>query len=130
MRLNFSHGSHEYHLQTITNLRDYLKKSKTTKQVAVLLDTKGPEIRTGKVKDGEVKLKTGNTFTFHNDPVLGDETNCSTSYESLHTTVVEGDTILVDDGLIQLTVLQVEGTRVVCRIENDGLLGDTKGSFS
>ncbi|TPX63563.1 pyruvate kinase [Spizellomyces sp. 'palustris'] len=131
MRMNFSHGSHEYHAKTVKNLHAYLEGTKTPKSVAILLDTKGPEIRTGKLVGGtDKKLQAGSIFTFHNDDsVLGDETQVSTSYKSLPTSVQPGDRILVDDGLIGMQVLEVrpQTSEVVCSVENDGILGETKG---
>lgn len=76
------------------------------------------------------KLIAGSTFTFHNDDsILGDSTQVSTSYKSLAATVVAGDRILVDDGLIGMKVesVDVENGKVVCTVENDGMLGETKG---
>ncbi|KAI9094440.1 pyruvate kinase [Phlyctochytrium arcticum] len=128
-RMNFSHGSHEYHAQTIKNLRAYLDATKTPKTVAILLDTKGPEIRY-LVGGTDKKLKAGARFTFHNnESVLGDETQVSTSYKSLPTSVKAGDRILVDDGLIGMQVIEVkqDTKEVICVIENDGQLGETKG---
>lgn len=131
MRMNFSHGTHEYHGQTILNLRAYLNSCKSPKTVAILLDTKGPEIRSGKLVDHcDKKLIAGSTFTFHNDDsILGDSTQVSTSYKSLAKTVVPGDRILVDDGLIGMlvTAVNVEKSTVTCTVENDGMLGETKG---
>ena len=131
MRLNFSHGTHQYHGQTIANLRECLQGSKQPKQVAILLDTKGPEIRTGKLKEGKpVQLIAGNSFTFHNDfSRLGDETQVSTTYLSLAKTVGPGDRILVSDGLIGMSVVKanLETNEVECKIENDASLGETKG---
>ncbi|KAJ3267383.1 hypothetical protein HK104_005949 [Borealophlyctis nickersoniae] len=131
MRMNFSHGTHEYHAKTIVNLQTYLSSTKSPKTVAVLLDTKGPEIRSGKLVGGvDKKLKAGSTFTFHNDQSrLGDETQVSTSYSSLAVSVKPGDRILVDDGLIGMQVLETkpETGEVVCRVENDASLGETKG---
>ncbi|KAJ2998172.1 hypothetical protein HDV02_004764 [Globomyces sp. JEL0801] len=129
MRCNFSHGSHEYHKQTIDNLRQALSESKNPKTVAVLLDTK--VVRSGKlVGHTDKKLTAGSTFTFHNDEsILGDETQVATTYKSLSKTVVEGDRILLDDGLIGMIVQKVdlENNTVTCTIENDGVLGETKG---
>ncbi|KAH6566936.1 hypothetical protein BASA50_006349 [Batrachochytrium salamandrivorans] len=131
MRMNFSHGSHEYHAQTIVNLRSYMERTKVPRIVAILLDTKGPEIRSGKlVGHTDKKLIAGTKFTFHNDASrLGDETQVSTTYTSLPKTVKPGDRILVDDGLIGMLVDEVdlESSEVHCTIENDGLLGETKG---
>ncbi|KAI8928680.1 pyruvate kinase [Entophlyctis helioformis] len=131
MRMNFSHGSHEYHAQTVKNLRTYLASTKTPRIVAILLDTKGPEIRSGKLVGGvDKKLTAGAKFQFHNDTSrLGDETQVWTTYTSLAKTVAVGDRILVDDGLIGMIVEDVDeaaGT-VDCIVENDGMLGETKG---
>ncbi|KAJ3122604.1 hypothetical protein HK098_002740 [Nowakowskiella sp. JEL0407] len=130
-RMNFSHGSHEYHAKTIANLREYLSTSKTSKVVAILLDTKGPEIRTGQLVDHkDVKVVEGQTFTFHNDSSrLGDETQAFTTYTTLHTSVRPGDVILVDDGLIGMRVTEVdlETKEVTCRVENTGFIGENKG---
>ena len=129
MRLNFSHGTHEYHRKTIENLQTYLASCRSPKVVAVLLDTKGPEIRTGKLKDGkELTLKTGNRFTFHSDfSYIGDENGVGQSYTTLDKSVCEGDLILVDDGLISFRVLATRDDAVDCVILNDGVLGETKG---
>jgi pyruvate kinase len=108
-----------------------LENSKSPRQVAILLDTKGPEIRSGKlVGHVDKKLNAGSKFTFHNDQdLLGDETQVSTSYLSLHTTVFPGDRILVDDGLIGMVVesVDIEKAQVHCIVENDGMIGETKG---
>lgn len=113
------------------NIRECLEISKQPKTVAILLDTKGPEIRSGKLAGGkDVRVVADSTFTFHNDDsVLGDATQVSTSYKSLATSVKPGDRILVDDGLIGMLVLETyaEEGRVVCKVENDGMLGETKG---
>ncbi|KAJ1550803.1 hypothetical protein HK096_004912 [Nowakowskiella sp. JEL0078] len=130
-RMNFSHGTHEYHAKTIANLREYLSTSKTNKIVAILLDTKGPEIRTGKLINGiDVKVVEGQSFTFHNDiSRLGDETQAFTTYNSLHTSVTVGDVILVDDGLIgmRVTSVDIDTSEVHCRVENTGFIGENKG---
>jgi pyruvate kinase len=127
MRLNFSHGSHEYHASVISNLRKYLIASR--RMCAIMLDTKGPEIRTGKLKDGkEVVLHTGQKFRVTSDmSVLGDETIVAQSYEKLAETVSCGSLILIDDGLIALQVERVEDNIVHCIVKNGGVLGETKG---
>lgn len=132
MRLNFSHGSHEYHAQTIANLGTWIAENpKLAKTVAVLLDTKGPEIRSGKLVGGvDHKLVAGEAFMFHNDTtILGDSKQVWTTYPHLATTVKVGDRILVDDGLIGMLVTEVDPAKgqVMCIIENNGLLGETKG---
>nr|AIT70049.1 pyruvate kinase [Melanothamnus japonicus] len=129
MRLNFSHGSHEHHGRAIANLRQYLARS--GRMCAIMLDTKGPEIRTGKLEGGkEVSLVSGNTITLTTDTsFVGNASRISHSYTSMATTVSEGSEVLIDDGLISLTVSTIdkETGDVICRINNNGLLGETKG---
>lgn len=131
VRMNFSHGTHDYHRKTVENLRQGLQEMKNPKIVAILLDTKGPEIRSGKLVGGkDVRLVQGSQFTFHNDDSrLGDDTQVSTSYKSLAISVNVGDRILVDDGLIGMLVLETrpDTGEVVCQVENGGMLGETKG---
>lgn len=127
VRLNFSHGTHEYHANIIKNTRQYLEQS--GKIVALMLDTKGPEIRTGKLVDGKpVELQAGKPFTLICDPAfVGDATKVGIDYMSLPTTVKPGDRILVDDGLIALVVNKTSEGRVDCTIDNNGMLGQNKG---
>jgi pyruvate kinase len=114
----------QFHGKTINNLRQYLSETKSPKFVAILLDTKGPEIRTGKLRDGEeIELVAGNTFIFHNDASrLGDDTQVSTTYRALAQSVKPGNRILVGDGLIGFTVVHVnqQTGEVTTKIENDG----------
>eukprot|EP00300_Choanocystis_sp_HF-7_P040291 c6759_g1_i1.p1 GENE.c6759_g1_i1~~c6759_g1_i1.p1 ORF type:complete len:266 (+),score=10.63 c6759_g1_i1:61-798(+) len=127
-RLNFSHGTHEYHAGVIKNIRSYCEKA--NKIVAIMLDTKGPEIRTCKLKDGlsEVIVEQGQMFTFLTDTsVLGDRTQIATTYKSLPRTVKTGDRILVCDGLLQFTVLTCSPDSVITRCDNNGTLGVNKG---
>ena len=126
-RMNFSHGDHPYHAQTIANIREALKKSK--RMCAIMLDTKGPEIRTGLLKDGQdVELKEGEEFMLYNDwDFVGDEKGVGQSYKDLHKTIEVGGTVLIDDGLISLTVVAIEGENVRCRVNNGGALGGRKG---
>ncbi|KAJ3087284.1 hypothetical protein HK100_008418, partial [Physocladia obscura] len=130
-RMNFSHGSHEYHAETVANIREYIKTSGTDRPIAILLDTKGPEIRTGKLVGGkDIKLTAGSIYTFHNDiSKLGDASQTYTTYTELADSVQVGDRVLVDDGLIATTVLEVRKAEneVIVRIENDGFIGENKG---
>jgi pyruvate kinase len=115
---------------TIKNLREALKEAGSDKIVAILLDTKGPEIRTGKLKDGkEVDLVEGQEFNFFNDEQgkLGDACGVSTSYPCLAESVSVGDCIMVDDGLLCFRVIELGLSWVRCRLENSGRLGETKG---
>ena len=102
-RFNFSHGDHDEQKMRMDMLKELRKELKTP--VAILLDTKGPEIRTGVLKDGKkVNLVTGQTFTLTTVQETGDENHCSVSYTGLTEDIKEGDTILIDDGLIGLRV--------------------------
>jgi pyruvate kinase len=124
-RLNFSHGSHEEHAVRIANIREACRI--TGKQVGILLDTKGPEIRTGILATDAVELIEGNTIILTTQEVLGTAERVSITYQDLPNDVEIGSTILIDDGLIGLTVEAIEGTEIVCRIKNGGTLKNRKG---
>lgn len=125
-RLNFSHGTHEEHgnrIHTIQQAREELGKP-----IAILLDTKGPEIRTGDFKGGEASLKEGNIFTLTTREILGDESIGSITYKGLPNDVKAGNSILMDDGLIELEVLEVSNdTDIKCLIKNSGTIKNHKG---
>ena len=127
MRLNFSHGDFEEHGARIKNIREVMKE--TGKYVAIMLDTKGPEIRTGKlVNDEDVLLKAGNKIVITTDySFVGNADKISVSYPGITKDLKAGDTILLDDGLIGLTVDKIEGDEIFCTINNTGELGGTKG---
>ncbi|MDU4239025.1 MAG: pyruvate kinase [Citrobacter freundii] len=127
MRLNFSHGDYAEHGQRIKNLRNVM--SKTGKKAAILLDTKGPEIRTIKLEGGnDVSLKAGQTFTFTTDKsVVGNNEIVAVTYEGFTKDLSVGNTVLVDDGLIGMEVTAIEGNKVICKVLNNGDLGENKG---
>jgi pyruvate kinase len=124
-RLNFSHGSHEDHAERIARLRQAEKE--TGIEVALILDTAGPEIRTGQVKGGKAELKEGGEFTLTTKVVEGDETKVSVTYDLLPTCVSPGQGILLDDGLIRLETISVTGEEILCRVMNDGTLTNRRG---
>ena len=125
-RFNFSHGSHEEHAERIALVREVAAELGVP--VALMLDTKGPEIRTGVLKEGKkVQLEQGKDFTLYTDEREGDETGCSITYQQLVYDVRKGDTILIDDGLIGLEVRKVSADRIECVIKNGGELGERKG---
>jgi pyruvate kinase len=124
-RLNFSHGSHEEHDARIRNIRQAAREE--GKPVAILLDTKGPEIRTGDLKVPAIDLAEGDTLILTTEQIPGDRERISVSYPGLVHDVKAGDTILIDDGLIGLKVERVEGTEIICRVENGGTLKSRKG---
>ena len=112
-RFNFSHGDHEEQKGRM----DMLKKirEEENKPIAILLDTKGPEIRTGVLKDGKkVQLEAGETFTLTTDEIVGDNKIVSITYKGLVEDVKAGSTILIDDGLIGLKVKEIKESGFSC----------------
>ena len=125
-RFNFSHGDHEEQKTRMDLLKKVRKELKLP--IAILLDTKGPEIRTGILEGGQkVYLEEGSQFTLTTEQIEGNNIRCSQTYKDLPKDVKAGDTILIDDGLIQLTVENVKDTDVVFRVVNGGELGQKKG---
>lgn len=126
-RHNFSHGDHAEHGGRIAKVKELAKK--LNKEVAIILDTKGPEIRTGKFEPNKVELQKGTEFTVYagDMSVVGDTTKCAVTYEGLAKDVKPGNTILIDDGLVGLTVKSVEGNAIKCEVQNTGLVGTHKG---
>ena len=125
-RFNFSHGSHDYHRQGIERVRAISRELNIP--VAILLDTKGPEIRTGKLVDGEpVELKTGDEVIVTTEDILGTAERFSLDYKNLPNEVGPGSTILIADGLIELEVLNTTETEISCKIINGAMLGERKG---
>ncbi|WP_305306147.1 pyruvate kinase, partial [Romboutsia ilealis] len=124
-RFNFSHGSHEEHKERM----DLVKKIREElgQPVAILLDTKGPEIRTGNFEEPEVLLEEGQKFTITMKDVVGDKEICTVSYKGLVNDVVPGDTILIDDGLVGLKVEKIDDDDIVCIVENSGIVKNHKG---
>lgn len=124
-RFNFSHGSHEEHKERF----DMAKKvrEKLNKPVAILLDTKGPEIRTGNFDQPEVLLEEGQKFTITMKDVMGSKEICTVSYKGLAEDVTSGDTILIDDGLVGLRVESISGDDIHCIVENSGIVKNHKG---
>lgn len=125
-RFNFSHGDHEEQKMRMDLLKEVRKELKVP--VAILLDTKGPEIRTGELKDHKkVTLKENQTFVLTTSEIEGDNERVSITYKGLPQDVTAGGQILIDDGLICLEVQETTGTEIVCRVINGGELGEKKG---
>ncbi len=125
-RLNFSHGTHEEHLEKIKTIRKVRRKLNVP--VAIMLDTKGPEIRTGNFDVDEVYLKPNDTFTLTTRDIIGNANIVSVSYKGLPNDVEVGSIIYIDDGLVQLEVTEIkDGTEVVCKALNNGILSNHKG---
>ncbi|GGG20921.1 pyruvate kinase [Paenibacillus abyssi] len=124
-RLNFSHGDFEEHGNRIKNIRK--ASEELGKTVAILLDTKGPEIRLGKLKEEPIELYQDDRLILTTEEILGDRNRVPITYSNLPNDVNVGSTILIDDGLIGLTVEEVQGTEIICKIVNGGQIKSKKG---
>lgn len=125
-RINFSHGGYEENAEKIATIKKVRKDLQ--KPIALLLDTKGPEIRTGKLESGDEKvvINEGQEFTFVNEEIIGNETKASISYKELYNDVTPGAKILVDDGALEFEVQEIRGKDVVCKALNTARLGSRK----
>lgn len=125
-RLNFSHGSHEEHRQRINTIKKV--REELNLPIGIMLDTKGPEIRLGNFKEGTIELAEGDIFTLTSRDILGDESIVNVSYEDLPSDVKKGDIILIDDGLVELKVLEIiNNTDIKTIALNGGTLKNHKG---
>lgn len=123
-RFNFSHGTHEDHAKRISLVRAAAEKA--NKPIALMLDTKGPEMRIGKFAEGKVQLLANQMFTLTARDVLGTETIVSVNYNNLPREVKDGDRILLADGLISLVVERIEGDDIVTLVQNSGEISNNK----
>lgn len=124
-RLNFSHGTHKDHQEKIDLIKEI--RAELGAHVAIMLDTKGPEIRTGRFCEPEIRLKAGQSYTLSTQEIQGDENRCFISYSHLPQDVTAGNKILIDDGLIELEVQSVEETEIHCIVKNAGVIKNNKG---
>lgn len=124
-RINFSHGTTEEHLETINRVKKM--REELNLPVAVLLDTSGPEIRLGNFEQEKVTLEQGKEFVLTAKDVVGTKDMVSITYKKLMQDVKEGMKILLDDGLIEMSVLKVTDQDIVCRVENGGVISSHKG---
>ena len=123
-RLNFSHGTHEEHLKRIQLIRSV--REKLNLPIAIMLDTKGPEYRIKTFANGPVTLREGDLFTLTTEDIQGDETRVAVTYANLAKELVPGDTVLINNGLVNLQVEEVRGNDLICRIRTGGVLSDRK----
>lgn len=123
-RLNFSHNTQEDHLRRI----NIIKKVRDELQIpiALLLDTKGPEYRVGLFKEGKIFIETGNNFIFTTEEVEGDDTIVSVNYKNLYEDLNVGDTILVNNGLLEFKVTEINGKNIVTKCITGGELSNRK----
>ena len=125
LRLNFSHGSHDDHLERINTIRAISEENDY--HVAMLQDLQGPKIRIGLMKDGGVEIVPGQDLTITTEDIEGDNVKVSTVYKEIVNDVAEGDTILIDDGNIELKTKSVSGNEVLTEVVHGGILKSRKG---
>ena len=124
-RLNFSHGDHQGHSEMIRRFRKV--RDRLGIPAAVLLDTKGPEIRLGDFAENSVVLKNGQTFILTAANVMGNQEQSTITYKDLPKQVGPGTAILIDDGRVALKVQRTEGDQVICRVTSGGKISNRKG---
>jgi len=124
-RLNFSHGTHAEQLERVNRLKKI--RGKYNKPIPLLLDTKGPEIRTKLFKAREVILEENKKFVIYHNDIEGDSTKCSVTYKDLHKDLKEGSRILINDGLVELKVKTIDDKDIYCEVLNGGVIGNNKG---
>lgn len=125
VRLNMSHGSYDEQMEKVNIVRELNTELGTN--VAILLDTKGPEVRTGLFSEPKVLLEKGNTCIITTDDVVGNAEKFSVSYPGLAKDISVGDTILLDDGYVSVEVIKVENNDITCKINNSGYVKDRRG---
>ncbi len=124
-RLNFSHGTHDDHRKTIETFRAI--RDKLDIPAAVLLDTKGPEIRLGDFENKSEIINDGDEFVLTSEKCMGTAQKASVSYKDLPSQVETGTNILIDDGRVRLKVLRVEGNDIICTVAAGGKISNRKG---
>ena len=124
-RLNFSHGDHNEHQKRIDTIKRV--RERMNLPIAIMLDTKGPEIRLKNFKEGVVEIKQGQDFTLTTRDILGDETIVGISYEGLPRDLEVGGRVLIDDGLVEFKVKRLKDTEILMEALNDGVLKNHKG---
>ena len=123
-RFNFSHGTHEQHKERLERLRKVCKE--LDMPVALLCDTKGPEIRTGTFKEKEVPLEAGSEVVIRHEDIVGDETQFSVSFKDMDLDLKPGDKVLLDDGLVELEVKQIQNRDIYTIVLNSGVISSYK----
>jgi pyruvate kinase len=124
-RLNLSHGTHEEHRKRLESIREAARE--LSANVGIMLDTKGVEVRTGRLEGGAATLTVGEPFVLYHDGRLGNAQGVSISYQDLPSDLITGAAVLLDDGVIELRVESIDGDEIHCRVSRGGCLGDRKG---
>ncbi len=123
-RMNFSHGDHEEQKEKINLVKELREELELP--ISIILDTKGPEIRTGQFAEKEVQLEEGQKFTLTMEEILGTSEMCTVSYKGLIEDVKTGDQLLIDDGLIGMTIDEIVNNQIICTVNNGGQIKDNK----
>ena len=123
-RINFSHGNYQDQEERIENFKKV--RERVGRPVALLLDTKGPEIRIGKFENGEVELHSGDIFTLVTEEILGNKERVSITYKNLYNEIKPSTIILINDGLIKIEVIEINNTDIICKVIDGGKLTNTK----
>ncbi|MBR0326513.1 MAG: pyruvate kinase [Clostridia bacterium] len=123
-RLNFSHGTHEYHLENMRIIKEVREELELP--IAILLDTKGPEYRIRTFENGKILLKDGDTFAFTIEEIVGNQSRVSVSYKGMIEDLEVGDKILLNNGLLAFTVTELTSTDAICHVDIGGELSDRK----
>ncbi len=123
-RLNFSHGTHEEHLKKINMIKKV--REEMNLPIPIMLDTKGPEYRIGTFEEGKITLKDGDRFTLTVDDEIGNNARVSVNYKDLPNELQVGDTVLINNGLVIMHVIEVKERDIVCEVEAGGVLSDRK----
>ncbi len=127
-RMNFSHGDYPEHIQRIKTFKRI--RSEYSFPVALMLDTKGPEVRIGTFINGETEIVTGQTFTLTTQAVEGTNEMVSVSYAGLPNDLRKGNSILIDDGLLEMVVDRIESENIICTVVNGGPISDQKSIYA
>ncbi len=124
-RLNFSHGNHAEHSERIARLREVANELQAN--IAIMADTRGFEIRTGLLREGSIQLESGQEFMLYSTEQEGDQNGVSVTYGNLHKVLHAGQAIMIDDGLIELQIVDIYEDRIVCKVIAGGQLKNRKG---
>ena len=124
-RFNFSHGDYKQHERNMERVKRF--REELHLPIATLLDTKGPEIRIGKLKENPIMIEEGQEFVLTTKEIIGDKQCVSISYKDLVKDISVGDKILIDDGLIELKVMRLTDTDIICLVQNGGQISQMKG---
>lgn len=125
IRINLSHSNYSFCETVVKNIREL--NDEISKNIGILFDLQGPELRVGKFKGGSATIEKDDIIRIMRDDILGDKTSFSINYKDLYKDVIPGTKILVVDGLIELVVIKIDNTDIVCKVNTSGIIEDNKG---